>query len=135
MLISVSFWAVIKFAGSFLSGDSCYTLRGLILCKTKNTLQLPSSHSFFTSDATLFYSYGPVGGIITDMHFICRSIVRFCGRISPLLSRDISVLARRYLCLGPKISPPVGFMPQLIPPTGINYKNNKPIGRVKYALT
>ncbi len=62
------------------------------------------------------------------MHFICRSIVRLCGRISPLLSRDISVLVRRYLCLGPKISPPVGFIPQLIPPTGNLYPNLIEIG-------
>ena len=47
------------------------------------------------------YRYKPVGGIITDMYFICRSIVRLCGRISPLLSRDIS---QRYLRPCPKIS-------------------------------
>ena len=76
--------------------------------------------SFFYESTFLKIRHcGPVGGIITDMHFICRFIVRLCGRISPLLSRDISVLVRRYLCPGPKISPPVGFMPQLIPPTGI----------------
>ena len=49
-----------------------------------------------------------------------------CTVLRADISRDISVLVRRYLCLGPKISPPVGFMPQLIPPTGNIYPTTSP---------
>ena len=92
------------------------------MCVTDATIRERNKKIIFKRAAK--YIRIPVGGIITDMHFICRSIVRLCGRISPLLSRDISVLVRRYLCLGPKISPPVGFIPQLIPPTGIRMYSN-----------
>ena len=39
----------------------------------------------------------------------CRSVTRHCGRISPSLSGDISVLARGYLRLCSQISPPMAY--------------------------
>ena len=84
----------------------------LTMCVTDATIRERNKKIIFKRAAK--YIRIPVGGIITDMHFICR----------PIVPRDISVLVRRYLCLGPKISPPVGFIPQLIPPTGIRMYSN-----------
>ena len=66
----------------------------------------------------------PACGIMTYMHFLSAGPsrgfagghLRFCPEISPSLSRDISVLARRYLC-------PRAFMPRLIPPTAYYFPN------------
>ena len=69
----------------------------------------------------------PACGIMTYMHFLSAGPsrgfagghLRFCPEISPSLSRDISVLARRYLRPRPQISLPAGFHAPINPANGI----------------
>ena len=51
----------------------------------------------------------PLAGFKSICALSCRTIARLCGRISPLLSADISALARRYPRPRPQISPSVSF--------------------------